>query len=159
MSKYFATLVARGLIRKATVHCPVVHVPAEPCSDWEIIFFCFVVVCPVIHRMHLVSPLSVFSWKACCGRLAASPQRLLYRRQSFFEAVKKVSSGSKSLSKKYDKAAVMACLDSGGPQVLDDALLYLSKTGKVNTAYAKFEAFHWPLKRIGYTWSNLSWKG
>ena len=67
-------------------------------------------------------------------RIGRVTSKVVVQKAEFSEAVKRVISGSKSLSKKYDKAAVMACLASG-PQVLDDALLYLSKTGKVSTAY------------------------
>ena len=72
-------------------------------------------------------------------RIGRVTSKVVVQKAEFFEAVKEVISGSKSMSKKYNEDVVMACLDSG-PQVLDDALLYLSKTGKVNTVHLKLES-------------------
>ena len=51
--------------------------------------------------------------------------------EEFRLVIPKVINKKKSLRKKYNVAAVESCLNSGGPQVLEDALFYLDKKGKV----------------------------
>ena len=74
---------------------------------------------------------------AVCGLLedvlrnmARVTKKVVIKKVELAEAVEKFIHGSKSLQQKYNERAVKACLASG-PTVLDDALFYLSKTGKV----------------------------
>ena len=77
---------------------------------------------------------------AVCGlvedvlrKMLSKTTRVVVKKTGFFQAIEKVIHESKSLSKKYNDQAIKACL-SGGIQVLDDALYYLSKTGKVSSS-------------------------
>ena len=62
--------------------------------------------------------------------MARVTKRVVIKKVELAEALEKFICGSWSLQQKYNETAVKACL-AGGPTVLDDALFYLSKTGKV----------------------------
>ena len=62
--------------------------------------------------------------------MARVTKNVVIKKVEIAEAVEKVFLWSWPLQQKYNERTVKAYL-AGGPTVLDDALFYLSKTGKV----------------------------
>ena len=90
-----------------------------------------------VFTFHIIVLQTAPQQPAVCGLLedvlrnmARVTKKVVIKKVEFAKAVEKVILQSWSLQRKYNERAVKACL-AGGPTVLDDALFYLSKTGKV----------------------------
>ena len=67
----------------------------------------------------------------CLAEASGAMSKPIITKEEFNEVIPKVIHSKKSLRKQYNVSAVEGCLNSGGPQVVDDALFYLNKKGKV----------------------------
>ena len=100
-----------------------------------------------VHTFYLIVLQTAPQQPAVCSLLedvlrnmARVTNKVVIKKVEFTEAVETFITGSKFLRQRYGEKAVKACL-AGGPTVLDDALFYLSKTGKVQSSDSLALAF------------------
>ena len=67
----------------------------------------------------------------CLAEASGATSTPIVTKEEFNEVIPKVIHSKKSLRKQYNVSAVEGCLNSGGTQIVDDALFYLNKKGKV----------------------------
>ena len=67
----------------------------------------------------------------CLAEASRATSKPIVTKEEFNEVIPKVIHNNKSWRDQYNVSAVEGYLNSGGPQVVDNALFYLNKKGKV----------------------------
>ena len=79
----------------------------------------------------------------CLAEASGATSKPIVTKEEFNEVIPKVIHNKKSWRKQYKVSAVEGCLNSGGPQVVDDALFYLNKKGRVGNEAIEYLGSFW----------------